>query len=138
MIATRWTLQHGHGTLCLQERLIALSRRARRALERELQASQQQRNRDPAPHRGSSAQPLAGPSRDPSRPQEGARGSNRRAPQGEGASARQKELSDRALKILEELSTFGRQVRGSQTVATAVCCCRCVTIMDGNHRQQRQ
>lgn len=98
--------------LCLQERLLALSRRARRALERELQASHQQRsNSGAAPSRSTSAQPQAGPSRDPSRPQEGSRGGDRRAGHGEGPSgARQKELSDRALRILEELSAFGRQV----------------------------
>ena len=48
-------------------------------------------------------------SRDGPRPQEGAR-ADRRAVQGELANARQKELSDRALRILEELSSVGRQV----------------------------
>lgn len=112
-----WTLdRHGLSihVLLFQERLLALSRRARRALERELQASNQQHSSNTAaPNRSSSAHPQAGPSRDPSRPQEGSRGVDRRAMRGEGASARQKELSDRALKILEELSTFGRQVRVS-------------------------
>lgn len=48
-------------------------------------------------------------SRDGPRPQEGTRG-DRRAVQAEPSQARQKELSDRALRILEELSSLGRQV----------------------------
>ena len=84
-------------------------------MERELQASHQQRSsKGAAINRSSSAQPQVGPSRDPSRPQEGSqgieKGVDRRAVLGEGSSARQKELSDRALKLLEGLSTFGGQV----------------------------
>ena len=97
----------------VQERLLALSRRARRALEKELQASHQQRGTSGAAlnNRSSTAQPRGehGMSRDGPRPQQGTRG-DRRAGQGELANARQKELSDRALRILEELSSLGRQV----------------------------
>ena len=110
----------------LQERLLALSRRARRALERELHVSHQQRGSSgSALNRSSSAlaQPgqgisRAGPppqdgqgtSRDASRPQEGPQALGRGAARQEGPQARQKELSDRALKILEELNALGRQV----------------------------
>ena len=106
----------------VQERLLALSRRARRALERELHASHQQRsNSGSAPNRSSSVQPARqgasscpqegqGASRDANRPQEGPRPADRRAGGRSGPQARQKELSDRALKILEELTSLGRQV----------------------------
>ena len=106
----------------LQERLLALSRRARRALERELHASHQQRSSGSTPlNRSSSAQPAGqgtsgrpqegqGTSRDAERPQDGPRAVDRRAGGRAGPQARQKELSDRALRILEELSSLGRQV----------------------------
>lgn len=96
----------------VQERLLALSRRARRALERELHASHQQRsNSGSAPNRSSSVQPAGqGASRVANRPQEGPRPADRRAGGRSGPQARQKELSDRALKILEELTSLGRQV----------------------------
>lgn len=55
-------------------------------------------------------------SRDGLRPQEGMR-ADRRAGQGELVNARQKELSDRALRILEELSSLGRQVQISLSKA---------------------
>ncbi|KAL0030014.1 hypothetical protein WJX79_001051 [Trebouxia sp. C0005] len=104
-----------------RERLLALSRRARRALERELHASHQQRsNSGSAPNRSSSVQPAGqgassrpqegqGPSRDANRPQEGPRPADRRPGGRSGPQARQKELSDRAIKILEELTSLGRQ-----------------------------
>lgn len=99
-----------HGKLMcsiMQERLIALSRRARRALERELQASSQQRSNAAALNRSSSTQPsgrgLSGGLDAGLQPQEGQR--RREAP-----SARQRELSDRAIRILEELSNLNRQV----------------------------
>ncbi len=107
----------------VQERLLALSRRARRALERELHASHQQRtnNSGSAPNRSSSVQPAGqgassrpqegqGASRDANRPQEGPRPADRSSGGRSGPQARQKELSDRALKILEELTSLGRQV----------------------------
>ena len=98
----------------VQERLLALSRRARRALEKELQASHQQRGNSSAVlnNRSSGAHLRGdqGMSRDGLRPQEGMR-ADRRAGQGELVNARQKELSDRALRILEELSSLGRQVQ---------------------------
>lgn len=90
-----------------------MSRRARRALEKELQASHQQRGNSTAQlhNRSSGAQSRGdqGLSRDGLRPQEGMR-ADRRAGQGELSHARQKELSDRALRILEELGSLGRQV----------------------------
>lgn len=91
----------------LQERLLALSRRARRALEKELQASHQQRTSGTAAlhTRSTPAQPRG----EQGMPREGPR-ADRRAGQGEPMHARQKELSDRALRILEDLSTLGRQV----------------------------
>lgn len=87
----------------MQERLLALSRRARRALEKELQASHQQRTSGSAAlnSRGSATQP---------RGEQGMARGDRRAGQGEPSHARQKELSDRALRILEDLSSLGRQV----------------------------
>ena len=89
----------------VQERLLALSRRARRALEKELQASHQQRTSGGGGALRSAAQPRGeqGMARDGPR-------ADRRAGQGEPMHARQKELSDRALKILEDLSSLGRQV----------------------------
>lgn len=106
----------------VQERLLALSRRARRALEKELQASHQQRGTSTAQlnNRSSGAQPRGeqGLSRDGPRPQEGMR-VDRRAGPGELSHARQKELSDRALRILEELGSLGRQVHSSLSKAPA-------------------
>ncbi|KAL0027303.1 hypothetical protein WJX77_011498 [Trebouxia sp. C0004] len=105
-----------------RERLLALSRRARRALERELHASHQQRSSSSgsAPNRSSSVQPAGqgassrpqegqGASRDGNRPQDRPRPADRRAGGRSGPQAGQKELSDRAIKILEELTSLGRQ-----------------------------
>lgn len=91
----------------LQERLLALSRRARRALEKELQASHQQRTSGTAAlhTRGTAAQPRG----EQGMASDGPR-ADCRAGQGEPTHARQKELSDRALRILEDLSALGRQV----------------------------
>ena len=116
-----------------QERLLALSRRARRALERELSASNQQRSQGSVLNRSASAQPSASASLgQPHRPQEGSLG---RALEGieegsrpgravrgrDGAQqARQKDLSDRAIRILEELSSLGRQVRHILSVLFAL------------------
>ncbi len=95
----------------VQERLLALSRRARRALERELHASHQQHATGAPLNRSTSLHPTGqGSSRDGPRPQEGPRAVDRRAGHRDGPQARQKELSDRALVILEELSSLGRQV----------------------------
>ena len=96
----------------VQERLLALSRRARRALEKELQVSHGQRSSGAALNRSNSAHPAAGQgmSRDASRPQEGPRAADRRNVRAEAANARQRDLSDRAIRVLEELSSLGRQV----------------------------
>ena len=94
--------------IVVQERLLALSRRARRALEKELQASHQQRTSGGggALHTRGSAAQLRG---EQGMARDGPR-ADRRAGQGEPMHARQKELSDRALRILEDLSALGRQV----------------------------
>ena len=107
----------------VQERLLALSRRARRALERELSASNQQRSQGSAVNRSTSAQLSNTPNLGQvNRPQEGSSGRGvegvqegprpgRAVRARDGAQqARQKDLSDRAIRILEELSSLGRQV----------------------------